>query len=135
MAKKKKIYQSPLLYIAQPTQYEVEAFMQSYASSLENEEKEKKIQKNPMEEGKVQSSEGSSRKAFKDMTIPEKIDYLLSLPDQMPRMKCEVYTNHGRYRGIILALENNMIKMKTFQTPSRVEILVDDIEDIRLKGF
>ncbi|ASK60787.1 hypothetical protein CFK37_00475 [Virgibacillus phasianinus] len=84
------------------------------------------------EQAKPQSS-----KKFTEMTIPEKIDYFISKPKNMPIMKCEVKTEERNYRGIILSVEDeeDQILMRVGRRTSTTKIAIESITDIRLIGF
>ncbi|WP_102028065.1 CotO family spore coat protein [Salirhabdus sp. Marseille-P4669] len=142
MSKSRKVSKSPLLYIHQATIYSNEAPMQEIATY------KKKVKKhnNPglydhekplfMEEESSSSPESiGERKAFKEMTIEEKLTYLSNLPNQMLTMKCEIMTEDKKYRGVVLSYENDIVTMKSLQRSGRVEIPANKIIDVRLKGF
>ncbi len=138
MAKLDKFTQSPLLYIVQPTERVVEANMQSFASHKKAMKKESVATSSEQvnkEETDAVEDKHNERKSFKDMTIAEKLAYLTRLPNQMPKMKCEIIAGEKKYRGIVLQYDENIVTLKTFQRPSRVEIPFEDISDIKLKGF
>ncbi|MBB6453067.1 hypothetical protein HNQ94_001515 [Salirhabdus euzebyi] len=135
--------QNPLLYIAQPNGKQIQAKMQSFAvqkkeiqmaAKKQQDVKEKKI-KEDVQLQEEEDSKQDKRKSFREMTIEEKLFYLTNLPSQMPTMKCEIVTNDGRIRGLIESVDDDLVKMKTFQSPYRAEIAVSTIKDIQLKGF
>lgn len=73
------------------------------------------------------------RKKFKEMTLMEKIDYFITSPNHLPRMRCEVVTNDNKYRGTILDKEDEVIKMRVGRRTTVISI--EDITEIRLLGF
>ncbi|UOR13110.1 CotO family spore coat protein [Halobacillus amylolyticus] len=88
------------------------------------------------EESKKAESNRDRRQKFRDMTIEEKVNYFISLPAQVPKMKCEVSTpGEGQIRGYIQRYEEGMVYMKTFQKPFQKEVALEDIQSIRLLGF
>lgn len=75
------------------------------------------------------------RERFKDMTLEEKVNYFVSLPSSVPRMKCEVMTDGESYKGWIEDYDNGIVYLKILQRPFRVEVPFDTIKDIALRGF
>ncbi|MRG87097.1 CotO family spore coat protein [Salinibacillus xinjiangensis] len=134
MSNEEKVSQKPLLYIVQPGIENVKATMQQYSvTKSEDTSSTKEAPTNTYDE--PQSFEEDRQKKFRDMTIEEKVNYLTSLPSQMPKMKCEVLCESGRYRGYVQSYEDEMVHMKTFHSPYRAEVNITEIENIRLLGF
>ncbi|KGX92798.1 hypothetical protein N781_15530 [Pontibacillus halophilus JSM 076056 = DSM 19796] len=82
-----------------------------------------------------QTSTISRRRRFRDMNVEEKVEYFISLPPQVPKMKCEVITEEGSHRGLIETFEDGVVGMKTIRRPYEAFIEFDTIRDIRLLGF
>ena len=87
---KRKVVE-PFLYIDQPLFQKPSARMQEQYYSKASEEK-------------TEPQKGSKQKnkkdiKFKYLTIQQKVDYLLNLPGEMPRLRCEIVTDEGKYRG------------------------------------
>ncbi|WP_404451758.1 spore coat CotO family protein [Virgibacillus necropolis] len=76
-----------------------------------------------------------SNKKFNNMTIQEKIDYFLSKPTHIPRMKCEVKTEEKSFRGTIQDVEEDQVLMRVGRRTSMTKIAIESIQDIRLLGF
>ncbi|SDJ86627.1 CotO family spore coat protein [Sediminibacillus albus] len=81
------------------------------------------------------TSQRTKRKRFRDMTITEKVDYFVGIPQTVPRMKCEVTTDNQTYRGVIYDRRNDVVYMKTIKRPFKAEIKQQEIKKIRLLGF
>src|SRR5690625_3944940 len=93
----------PLLYIDQPTIEKPKAFMQDYyynsPSNKQQEEKNESEDHND-EKGELASEELTG--PFKDLAVNEKIAYLLNLPEEVPKIRCEFVTEERNYRGVLL---------------------------------
>lgn len=158
MAEKKNYAKNPLLYIQQPSISNAQAPMQhSYVSSRKKNKEEKVVsadesvtvpkkvnkrrpafqqaikKEEHLNDGK--NEEVPKRKNFKEMDIPEKIDYFLSRPNFAPQVKCEIKTSEKNYRGIVIGFEDNNVSMKLTNRKTTVQIAMDDIKDIQLLGF
>lgn len=118
----------PLLYIDQPTIEKPKAFMQDYYYTptkneveLENETSEK-----------VNAENGTS--SFKNLNVEEKIDYLLNLPDGVPKIRCEFTTDEKVYRGILLSKQENEVSISVVGQEN-VTISINKLKDIQMIGF
>ena len=56
---------------------------------------------------KTDRSNEKQSDVFADMTIDEKLDYLLTRPPHVPRLHCKLTINQAYYRGHVLAREDN----------------------------
>lgn len=73
-------------------------------------------------------------KSFKQYSIAEKIHYLIHFPKSLPRVKCEIVTNQGNYRGVLVQEHHHTILLENYKR--RVEeIAISDIVDIYLISF
>lgn len=81
------------------------------------------------------TSKAESNKKFNDMTVSEKIDYFISKPEHIPRMKCEVKTEERSYRGTITNVEEDQVLMRVGKRSSITKISIESITEIRLIGF
>ncbi|WP_407271025.1 CotO family spore coat protein [Radiobacillus sp. PE A8.2] len=88
-----------------------------------------------LEESEEKGTEQSNRKRFRDMTVEEKVNYFVSLPKQVPKMKCEVKTAEQSYRGVIYDYDNKVVFMVVIRGRKKIELDIDEIIDIRLMGF
>jgi Spore coat protein CotO len=93
------------------------------------------IEEQKMEELKVEAIEEEGeddeevivRKAFKDMTIEEKILFILDSPTYIPKVKCRVSTRRNWYIGYITGLKDKVVFLKV---PTRLEPIAIQLEDI-----
>lgn len=74
-------------------------------------------------------------KQFKEMTIEEKVEYLVNLPAAVPKMKCEIKTNDLTIQGIIAGYTNGIVHVMQRRKPYRVETKIEDIVAINRKSF
>lgn len=106
---------------------------------FENEESVEEVEsldKEEEEEPQSKSKEITTKKPFSEMTIEEQVDYLATKPSpHIPKMKCEVIAETGRYRGIITAFDANVVQIETFKRPKFHQVDLEEIESIRLLGF
>ncbi|WP_087973286.1 CotO family spore coat protein [Oceanobacillus rekensis] len=159
MAEKKSYANDPLLYIHQANSSNAQAPMQhSYMSSRKKAKQDKinsadeEVVTAPRKVNKRKSSfqkeiereepqndkdqeEVPKRKNFKEMDIPEKIDYFINRPDFAPQVKCEIKTSEKSYRGIVTGFEENYVFLKPTNRKTPVQIGMDDIKDVQLLGF
>src|SRR5690625_2713269 len=113
----------PLLYIDQPelTQ-KPRAYMQEDYS------------------GKTLTTEQSNSKenkpngSFKNLSIDEKIKYLVELRSEVPRIRCEVITDDLEYKGIITEANEAEITLRVVCRGHK-EIQRRNISNINLIGF
>ncbi|MDC3425463.1 spore coat CotO family protein [Aquibacillus sp. 3ASR75-11] len=83
----------------------------------------------------VKQKAQNKRRPFNNMTVEEKVHYFLKIPPQLPKMKCEVITNNKSYRGVVTDYQDGLVHMRTFRSPFKVDVPIDDIENIRIIGF
>ncbi|WP_117170904.1 CotO family spore coat protein [Paraliobacillus sediminis] len=103
---------------------------EEFSKEMESSDKEEE------EETQFQSKEFPTKKPFSEMTIEEQVDYLATKPSpHIPKMKCEVIAQTGRYRGIITAFDANVVQIETFKRPKFHQVDLEEIESIRLLGF
>ncbi len=117
----------PLLYIDQPELQGPKAYMQDdYVGLTGNEIINEEV--TPTEKVQVESH------SFKQLTINEKIDYLVNLPSEVPRIRCEVEMDDGKFKGLIVEENEQDITMKIFGRENK-QIKKADIKNILLLGF
>src|SRR5690625_3521042 len=116
----------PLLYIEQPLHQKPKVFMQvDYMSNLN----ETKSHQNK----EVSKTESYHR--FNSCTIQEKISYLLNMPSEMPRLKCEIVTIDGsKYVGNIVEDEGEYVKVNLHGKLGK-QVNKENIQHIRIIGF
>lgn len=150
----KRLAESPLLYIHQPMLKPPKAAMQSNYRTpnhstelLMHEETEEKAlsnqdvndnETNPHMDDKkelhhmIDTQEGVK---FNDMTLKEKVSYLVSVPEHMPSIKCIVKTAERTYEGVITEYKENLVYIRIGRHASSISVQLDEIESIRLLGF
>lgn len=69
------------------------------------------------------------------MNIEEKVDFLTSLPHNMPRALCLIEADGKTYRGIIMERKDNMVVIRTAGGGNPVELAIGDISSIHPLGF
>ena len=105
----------PVLYIDQPTFKKPQGQMQQYYQSSNVKSKKKEH-------------------SFKQLPVREKINYLLQLPSQLPKLTCDVITAEDSYRGIIMHATEYEIKIR-LQSRKQIKLSIDKIVDIQLISF
>ncbi|WP_018664521.1 CotO family spore coat protein [Heyndrickxia acidiproducens] len=74
----------------------------------------------------------AARKRFKEMTIPEKIGFLIHKPGFLPEIPVMIQTNGTAYRAIVLELVQDQLSIMPFTSMETVWLGVDEIMDIKL---
>lgn len=126
----------PLLYLDQPTLAKPKAYMQeSYFKPTSVQEEDDTFESfEPKKNVTNDSASDSSDSSFKDLTIEEKITYLVDLPNEVPSIRCEVETDKQKYRGIITDYVDDEIKLKIFGREDQW-LHKEEIVNIHLIGF
>ncbi|KRV43344.1 MULTISPECIES: CotO family spore coat protein [Bacillus] len=75
------------------------------------------------------------KKPLSQMNIEEKVDFLTSLPHNMPRALCLIEADGKTYRGIIMERQDNMVVIRTAGGGNPVELAIGDISSIHPLGF
>ncbi|MCP8968355.1 CotO family spore coat protein [Ectobacillus ponti] len=85
----------------------------------------------------IAADDAVMRKPFKDMSIEEKIQYVLHLPHYIPKIPCEVMTNGQKHLGYIRSYkeETEMVKLQLQNQLSSVEIPLREIQSIQMRGL
>ncbi|KGT38340.1 CotO family spore coat protein [Weizmannia sp. CD-2023] len=73
-----------------------------------------------------------SRKRFKEMTVHEKIDYLIHKPGFLPEIPVMIQTNSIAYRAVILERMEDQLSVMPFSSMEMAWINLDEITDIKL---
>jgi hypothetical protein len=73
-----------------------------------------------------------SRKRFKEMTVHEKIDYLIHKPGFLPEIPVMIQTNSIAYRAVILERMEDQLSVMPFSSMETAWINLDEITDIKL---
>lgn len=122
--KMSKMYENePLLYVEQPEFKKPVSQMQEEYISYSTEEEKTEV-------NEKQAINGS----FKNLSIDEKISYLVDLPKEFIQMKCKVETKNETFRGSIERRFEDKIEF-TNAGRQRVTIAINDIESIELIGL
>lgn len=74
-------------------------------------------------------------KQFKEMSIEEKVDYLVNLPIVVPKTKCEIRTINNTFQGIVAGYVNGVVQIVQRRKPFRVDLKIEDIISITRKSF
>ncbi|PCK21962.1 spore coat protein [Bacillus pumilus] len=75
------------------------------------------------------------KKPLSQMSIDEKVDFLTSLPHNMPRALCLIEAGGKTYRGIVMERKENIVIIRTAGGGNSVELAIDDISSIHPLGF
>ncbi|WP_144468745.1 spore coat CotO family protein [Bacillus pumilus] len=75
------------------------------------------------------------KKPLSQMSIDEKVDFLTSLPHNMPRALCLIEADGKTYRGIIMDRKEDTVVIRTAGGGNPVELAIDDISSIHPLGF
>ncbi|WP_175074343.1 CotO family spore coat protein [Terribacillus sp. AE2B 122] len=149
MSKEKVRRQQPVLFIAQPKlDLPIAEMQQAYRTAkgkktevvaaeevTEEVKPEAVVPKEEVSPAKKKIAPSNRKVNFKDLLTAEKVDYLLNLPSQIPRMKCELVTTEGSLIGIIASIEGDLIQFKSIRRPFKREVKLEDILDIKILGF
>lgn len=118
----------PMMYIEQPELRHPRALMQAQFASAHHSPPESRT-KNKNE---VHASHRDA--PFQELSIEEKITYLLHVPEQMPALKCKIITEEETWIGVITDVEEADIVLRV--RGNRKEFIAKaDITAIRLIGF
>ena len=75
------------------------------------------------------------QKTFKEMSVEEKVEYLVNLPIAVPKVKCEIRTKETTIQGIIAGYTNGVVQIVQRKKPFRVDLKIEDILGINRKSF
>lgn len=131
----------PLLFIDQPKLVDPYAPMQAeyHTPTVEDEDNQGQdpIEKNTLDQSKQLKNQitGKQSDVFTDMTIDQKLDYLLTRPPHVPRLYCKLTINQAYYRGHILAREDNQFVFEDRHTRKRHLFNIENVTEIRIIGF
>lgn len=123
----------PLLYIDQPILQKPKAYMQDHYQAEKSMKESKMMTTSENQEDKEQASE-NNESSFKHLSVNEKIKYLVNLPREVPKIRCEVVTENKKFRGTVIEENDDAIVLRVFgrenATVKKAEILT-----INLIGF
>lgn len=72
-------------------------------------------------------------KGFKEMSMEEKLDYLVDFPKALPPVPCIFSIGNRFIRGYLLSKMNHEIEIKTFDD-KQLHISISELKDIQLIG-
>ncbi len=75
------------------------------------------------------------KKPLSQMSIDEKVDFLTSLPHNMPRALCLIEADGKTYRGIIMDRKEDTVVIRTAGGGNPVELALSEISSIHPLGF
>ncbi|MEC1769900.1 CotO family spore coat protein [Schinkia azotoformans] len=96
------------------------------------------VPQNQQEEAPVQQEpevKKPRKKTFKEMSVEEKVDYLVKLPIAVPKVKCEIRTKESTFQGIIAGYTNGVVQIVQRKKPFRIDLKIEDILGINRKSF
>jgi len=141
----------PLIYVDQPNfpipkrSMQEEYHSTDQLSVVDQEEKleelnltSKKVKENKDKKSNESSGEKSFKRTeqvFKEMTIDEKIDYLIKPSKFLPKMSCKISINQQNYHGKILKREGKQITFIGTHTLKQDKFDIAEIETIEIVGF
>lgn len=73
-------------------------------------------------------------KSFKEMTITERLEYLLNFPKQLPPVPCIVITINENVRGFVTALDGEKVELKLMDQ-TLTTINVHTIQEVKMIGI
>lgn len=114
----------PLMYIDQPLMKKPVAMMQAHYES-DGSQKE-------LENGPAQYTYEDND--FKHLSIREKIHYLIHLPHEIPRIKCEIKTEEMTYHGTVEEENGGVVVVKVYGKGYE-NIKIKQIKNIKMIGF
>lgn len=160
--KEKGFAKNPLLYIEQPTIGKPKAPMQQdYFTPKETEvtikrsetpktgmivrpykrssfyEEEQAFQEQEKENNLISQEleESNPDKKFKAMTLREKVDYFVEIPDHILKVKCEVLTDTKKYQGVITDFQDDYVYIRIGRRTTNEKVEFSQIKSIRMLGF
>lgn len=161
----KKYAREPLLYIEQPANSTPEVLMQyNYVTEKTEKAKELKTEhiatkhntrpkpirrhfnkmKEEIESPKdVEESSESNKnpgaeqpeKKFNEMSVLEKVNYLLARPEHAPKIRSEIKTQDKTYRGIVTSANDKSVFVRVGHRKSSTEVPRTEITNIRMIGL
>ena len=86
---------------------------------------------------KEHESNGNSfkRKPLKEMTVEEKIHFIINKPHYIPNMLCIVKTNSKTYLGSIVKHEEGIVTLHQQSSLTPLTLPVAEIKSIKMSGF
>jgi len=120
---KQLAHNEPLLYINQPSLSKPKSYMQTEFDSKSESAAEQ-----------ASKNKETLQTSFKQLSIDEKINYLVTLPRELFQMKCQVKTEDKTYYGMIERRDEQAIEM-IHTGRQHVKIQISEIKSIHLLGL
>lgn len=95
---------------------------------------EEKREDTPKETDEQQRSTFRRMKSFREMSIPERLEYLHQFPKQLPPVPCQIQTKANSIRGFLVGKTAEKIDVRLFDK-SVISILINDIQAVTMIGF
>ncbi|WP_338472187.1 CotO family spore coat protein [Niallia sp. XMNu-256] len=73
-------------------------------------------------------------KSFKEMAIPDKLNYLSNFPKQLPPVPCIFITQNSSIKGFLLHSAEDFIEVKQFNN-KKIELYTSDLINIKMIGL
>ena len=150
--------QKPLMYIVQPDYDKAEANMQdilikrkkkakpdaSEQKALRQEQQDEAARPDEKADAEAVLSDEANRsqkgvkpikKPLIKMTIAEKIDFLASLPGNMPKTLCLIEADGKTYRGTIVEKKGGSVFVRTSSKGAPAELPIESITSLHPLGF
>lgn len=134
-----RLAHEPLLYIHQPNITKPKVMMQAHYISHNISKKNQQTEVENLEKINVDEEKKEIETEdlpFKEMTILDKVHYLLNREEHLPKLICEVETKERKYRGMVSDFKDQIVYLRTGQRYLTVnDIPFADIIQISLVGF
>ncbi|MGM8214642.1 CotO family spore coat protein [Bacillaceae bacterium W0354] len=117
----------PVLFISQRNEPNLQLVAQSVYYSQSEQGK--------MDEATPADESNDKKSSFQALSIDEKLNYLVSSSDILPKLKCKIITNKTSYNGVIESYDDPYVEIKLTKTLKRVRLMKNDIQEILLMGF
>ncbi|GIN74109.1 hypothetical protein J14TS2_45840 [Bacillus sp. J14TS2] len=117
--------------------FQVQTDSEEYESFTEKNDDQTEKPMSAVDYFRKQSNVGKSNwnltpvKAFREMSISEKLQYLTQVPRTQPPFPCEFIKEGDRIRGILESIEEDNIRVKTFSGEVRT-ISREELQAIRI---
>ena len=140
----------PLLYVAQPELPQAKLNVQQsfvlkskhVLSERKNTEdsssSEIELKNEPIEEEKpneVKNKKSWIKKPFREMSVEEKVNFMIHKPHYIPKVECRIKTIHDLFVGFISGYENNEVMVNISSNLTDIRIPIVEIESIQMAGI
>ena len=134
----------PLLYVAQPelpqAKLKVQQSFVLKSKQINNKDDFSDVEQkmDPIEEEKpieVKQKKSWIKKPFREMSIEEKVYFMINKPHYIPKVECRIQTIHDLFIGYISGYENNEVLVKISTNLTEIRIPIVEIESIQMAGI